>query len=698
MLSNPKAAQALGLVCDGALLLTMNLAAPVVPSDPLTPQECFYDTVPVFEGDTVPTGRWARFCFSEEHTSAGRDVISFLPGERSYALTSFLPHVVRKALQATSLGKRKYCEGEEGVGLWLMKLLHAVWSSLDTITATCCVCLTDLPTLGAASDRPWHCGDPGCVARFADGPVRHTHVLPLLRAGDGVLASLLLSMTLAAARAAACVRESHHHYYSGMRTSELDAFQPMPAFLLGNPELRGVVPWVETFPADGGAESGTPVEGHQAPVVRTSSHRYRYQRQEVHRNGEADRDKLTGLRAAQRALVSMHKLSDVAALASLQDEAALASSLQFWPEAPPDNEEGRLVATPFFRYKLLRFVIATAPRNMELVRQSPELRRLLEMHFPNCGGAPQLVALHGCGGAIHEARFAHRCGDAAPLHAVHGSALGRWHSILRHSLVPLSRTRLQTSGAAFGAGVYVAGSVSHSLYYSLSGVRSMRRIPVPLDIFDDDKLGGNFGAGASGRRRLTDAEELARLAGAAAEAAVASTSAAYLPDDIRTVVGRAAAEAAAAAVAEAVEQGTSLLEPVVVGLVAVPRTVAQPGDETVATSDGADPLPLNVQPRRSMRVATAKAPDIDGGAIPTTISVHPAGRVSGPFAAGQDSIGVQPTADDVALRYLLIFPNRWMLHRAQYRVGHVTAEELVAAIADHSGPSGAAAAPPPPPP
>jgi hypothetical protein len=198
---------------------------------------------------------------------------------------------------------------------------------------------------------------------------------------------------------------------------------------------------------------------------------------------------------------------------------------------------------------------------------------------------------------------------------------------------------------------------------------------------------------------LTDAEELARLAGAAAEAAVASTSAANLPDDIRAVVGRAAAEAAAAAVAEAVEQGTSLMEPVVVGLVAVPRTVAQPGDDTVATSDGADPMPLTVQPRRFMRVATTKAPDIDGGAtLPTTISVHPAGRVSGPFAAGQDSIGVQPTADDVALRYLLVIPNRWMLHRVQNRVGHVTAEELVAAIADGSGPSGAAAALPPPPP
>jgi hypothetical protein len=92
--------------------------------------------------------------------------------------------------------------------------------------------------------------------------------------------------------------------------------------------------------------------------------------------------------------------------------------------------------------------------------------------------------------------------------------------------------------------------------------------------------------------------------------------------------------------------------------------VQVPGSSTaqavVATSDeGADlPLPFMAQPLCPTLAQLIRERARGGAASPPPAAR--AGHAAGPFAQG-DSVGVQPTAADVALRYLLVFPNNWML-------------------------------------
>ena len=47
----------------------------------------------------------------------------------------------------------------------------------------------------------------------------------------------------------------------------------------------------------------------------------------------------------------------------------------------------------------------------------------------------------------------------------HGSKIGCWHSIIRNSLKNLSNTNRMTSGAAYGAGIYLGAAAHTSLQY-----------------------------------------------------------------------------------------------------------------------------------------------------------------------------------------------------------------------------------------
>lgn len=346
-----------------------------------------------------------------------------------------------------------------------------------------------------------------------------------------------------------------------------------------------------------------------------------------------------------------------------------------------------MAATPFFRYRLLQFVLATAPRDAEVMEQPPALRKLLETRFAGCGGAPAVVALRGCGGAAHEARFAQLCASSGAAHALHGSPLGRWHSILRHGLIPLSHTGLETNGAAHGAGVYVASHSSTSLFYSLREPASLRGSSDPppnsgllslSGVFgeeeeEEEDLGCDEGIAAAG----LDGLELARLASAAVEAAIAEATHVRMPARVRLAVGRAAAEAAAEAVVSAAAQGCSLVEPVVMALVEVPAPSAEQPAADASLGDLDEPP----YPAKTLCPTLAQIMwERYRGAFPArpARSTRRAWRVGGPFATGLD-VGVQPTADHVVLRYLLVFPNKSMLQCAPHRFASLSANELAAA-------------------
>jgi len=51
----------------------------------------------------------------------------------------------------------------------------------------------------------------------------------------------------------------------------------------------------------------------------------------------------------------------------------------------------------------------------------------------------------------------------------HGSGIENWHSILRNGIVNASNTKLMTTGAAYGAGVYAAADTGTSMGYAKTG-------------------------------------------------------------------------------------------------------------------------------------------------------------------------------------------------------------------------------------
>eukprot|EP01089_Gocevia_fonbrunei_P013254 TRINITY_DN3348_c0_g1_i1.p1 TRINITY_DN3348_c0_g1~~TRINITY_DN3348_c0_g1_i1.p1 ORF type:complete len:158 (+),score=48.09 TRINITY_DN3348_c0_g1_i1:2-475(+) len=53
--------------------------------------------------------------------------------------------------------------------------------------------------------------------------------------------------------------------------------------------------------------------------------------------------------------------------------------------------------------------------------------------------------------------------------AFHGSGIENWHSILRNGLLNCSGTKLQTTGAAYGPGVYLAPDSGTSMGYARTG-------------------------------------------------------------------------------------------------------------------------------------------------------------------------------------------------------------------------------------
>lgn len=256
-----------------------------------------------------------------------------------------------------------------------MNLLRAVWRALESAGSRCASC--QQPLRLAAATAPAgplsFCRKPGCPTGFADGPARHTPLLPLLRAAGGVLAEL--HITTAREAAASAAFDEARDGLAG-----LDAFQPTPAFLLKQPSIRQPAPW------DAVAAAGEDWRGHRhqrqpAPwdSVAAAGEDWRGHRHQ--RNAQADADKREGLAAAYYALYALPPVSE---LASMPSELALARSLERWPRHAEGMEAAyglvagaagsELMMQPFFLYKLLRFVLATAPRDAEVVDARPGCR------------------------------------------------------------------------------------------------------------------------------------------------------------------------------------------------------------------------------------------------------------------------------------------------------------------------------------
>lgn len=58
----------------------------------------------------------------------------------------------------------------------------------------------------------------------------------------------------------------------------------------------------------------------------------------------------------------------------------------------------------------------------------------------------------------------------------HGSGLGNWHSILRNGIKSMSATKFQTTGAAYGNGVYLSDTLAISAGYGNSGSHTYKNL------------------------------------------------------------------------------------------------------------------------------------------------------------------------------------------------------------------------------
>ncbi|EFC43740.1 predicted protein [Naegleria gruberi] len=106
-------------------------------------------------------------------------------------------------------------------------------------------------------------------------------------------------------------------------------------------------------------------------------------------------------------------------------------------------------------YPLLRWILASARVHMKKLVGKEQLSEMKTDH--------QYILLSST--PDKERRFQELKKKYGSILAFHGSALGNWHSIMRKGLLNLSNTGGMVNGAAYGAGVYLAGNANVSFGY-----------------------------------------------------------------------------------------------------------------------------------------------------------------------------------------------------------------------------------------
>lgn len=137
---------------------------------------------------------------------------------------------------------------------------------------------------------------------------------------------------------------------------------------------------------------------------------------------------------------------------------------------PSVKEMGELAATPGalrasldkrhpLLYLALRWIVSTTLAHIERLTDKTVPQRWSRL------GQHQFV-MH-CAAPAREAQFRDHCRKHGGSFFVwHGSGLGNWHNIVRSGLKNMSGTAFQSSGAAYGPGIYAAADSTTSYGYS----------------------------------------------------------------------------------------------------------------------------------------------------------------------------------------------------------------------------------------
>jgi hypothetical protein len=111
-------------------------------------------------------------------------------------------------------------------------------------------------------------------------------------------------------------------------------------------------------------------------------------------------------------------------------------------------------------YGLLRWILS--------VNRSALLKMPPNLHIKEMGTKHQYIMTAGTN-PEKTAQFKKWRKEYGSYFAFHGSGIENWHSILRQGLLNCSGTKLQTTGAAYGPGVYLAPDSGTSMGYARTG-------------------------------------------------------------------------------------------------------------------------------------------------------------------------------------------------------------------------------------
>ncbi len=138
-----------------------------------------------------------------------------------------------------------------------------------------------------------------------------------------------------------------------------------------------------------------------------------------------------------------------------------------WAEKGQDTLKAELNKLDILLYPLLRWIFTSTRAHIRPLKPSERIKEVpSKAQFALLSSTPE-----------REARFQrlkhgaelHRGQGKGSFYTWHGSSTSNWHSILRTGLKNLSNTSLMSTGAAYGAGIYMATDSSTSISYCRDG-------------------------------------------------------------------------------------------------------------------------------------------------------------------------------------------------------------------------------------
>jgi hypothetical protein len=160
------------------------------------------------------------------------------------------------------------------------------------------------------------------------------------------------------------------------------------------------------------------------------------------RVGKADESFNSNAHLLQAAIVQMPKVADLVQMA--RDGTLRASLEKLHP----------------LLYLLLRWIVSTTLAHIELLHDKSVPPKFAGLQC-------QYQFVMRCAAPAREAQFRELCRKHGGSFFVwHGSGLGNWHNIVRFGLKNMSGTAFQSSGAAYGPGIYAAHDSTTSYGYS----------------------------------------------------------------------------------------------------------------------------------------------------------------------------------------------------------------------------------------